>query len=128
MNTVDVSDYLEKQHSLGIESYNKHDWDTFSRGFSENAVIIRGNGDTVEGRETIKAYYSQMHELVDLKFNVTSRESSGNLCYETVEYTFKSGTEGKAVTVQSLQVSKQQADGKWRIQAISYSSPSAKLH
>lgn len=128
MNTVELGEYFDQRHELAGQSFNQHQWSNLADNYSEDATIIRGNGNLVQGRQAIALFFSDFSTAQDASFNVLSRDVSGDICCERLEYSFKGAPDTNPVIVQALEVSMLQSNGDWKLKNVSFSLPRESLH
>ncbi|NRB41731.1 MAG: nuclear transport factor 2 family protein [Pseudomonadales bacterium] len=128
MNNVETVNIVKEHHFQTMKAVQNMDWSGLAQSYSENAVVMLGDGEKIEGREAIKAYYKKLGKFSEMDLQVKSSVASGDLCYEIAEMTFTPSEFQSSVKVQALFISRLQSDGEWRTEAVSYSHPRQDIH
>lgn len=97
------------------------DWVTWSRQFSETAVLQPPNAPSVIGRPAILAWGQAFPQIEDLSFANVQVFGVGDMAYGTSSYRLK--VAGAPVdSGKQLVVFRRSAAGTWEIPAVSFSS------
>lgn len=97
------------------------DWTSWSRRFTENAVLQPPNAKPVTGRAAILAWGSAFPPVEEFSFSNVSVAGEGNMAYGTSDFILK--VQGApADTGKQLVVFRRSAAGSWEIPAVGFSS------
>jgi ketosteroid isomerase-like protein len=97
------------------------DWVTWSRQFSESAVLQPPNAKPVRGRAAILAWGQAFPPVEHISFHNVEVSGEGNMAYSTSAYRLK--LQGlPADSGKQLVVFRRSGAGTWEIPAISFSS------
>jgi uncharacterized protein (TIGR02246 family) len=106
-----------------IAAFNSNDSAAAAALYTDDAIIMPPNQDTVEGRQAIQAFYAAMFKQNAAKIALTPLETrvADDWAYDrgtaTTTITQKSAKSGKPIEEPSkyLVIVKRQSDGSWKV-------------
>jgi ketosteroid isomerase-like protein len=104
-----------------VANIRAHDWSTWSKQYTDDAVLQPPNAKTVKGRAAILAWGQAFPPMETLSFSNVQVSGEGDMAYGTSDYVLK--VQGMpADTGKQLVVFRRSPSGKWEIPAVSFSS------
>jgi ketosteroid isomerase-like protein len=104
-----------------IANIRAHDWATWSKQYTDDAVVQPGNAKTLKGRAAILSWGQAFPPVEEITFTNVHVSGQGGMAYGTSDYVLK--LQGMpADTGKQLVVFMRSASGKWEIPAVSVSS------
>ncbi|MGF6447525.1 YybH family protein [Paraburkholderia youngii] len=99
-------------------TWNKGDAHGLAALYDEKAIVSRGNGKIVQGRDEIEKLFKSHFDagVHDYAIDVVRASQVGNVMYETADWTAVQEKDGKKPQYKGvlLKVMTRSTDGKWR--------------
>jgi ketosteroid isomerase-like protein len=101
-----------------------HNWDAWASTLTDDALFMPPNHPVVHGRAAARAWVDSFPPITEFNFTNATIDGAGNLAWGTTGIPMTISVGGQAVKDVSKQlvVFKKQADGKWKVAAVAFSS------
>lgn len=116
---------IEQGSQAFADAMNAADWDALAMTYTEDAVLMPPNAESVRGRDAIRDYISSFPPISDFQLTNSEVDGAGDIAYVTGAYTMTLTPEGAEPIVDSgkyIEIRKKQADGSWLMSRDMYSS------
>jgi ketosteroid isomerase-like protein len=112
----DADAYIRSQDPRFAEAFNRGDWNTLTGMYTDDAVVLMPNSETMRGPAAIRQGFSAMSGMnANLRIVPESIVQSGDIAYETGRY--EMSMTGGSDRGKYLTVWRRQPDGTWKIVA-----------
>ena len=115
-----VQQAIEDTDARFVEAYNRGDVASVAALYTDDAVLLPPNSETLRGRQAIQEFWNGAWQMGvrEVMLQTVSVEDSGHLAYEIGAYTLKIQPEGGEATTDKgkyVVIWKRQADGSWKL-------------
>lgn len=104
-----------------VKKYNAADAQAIADLFTSDAIMIRSDNQTSQGKSAIKGYYHQFHSMMDAKAEISVGEVvslPGNYSYTTGPYSVNATVKANGQKVKmggTYAVLSQKIKGEWKV-------------
>ena len=115
-----VQQAIEDTDARFVEAYNRGDVASVAALYTDDAVLLPPNLETLRGRQAIQEFWNGARQMGvrEVMLQTVSVEDSGHLAYEIGAYTLQIQPEGGEATTDKgkyMVIWKRQADGSWKL-------------
>ena len=116
INPTEIRSQIERANEKFMETYNRGDAEGMAALYTQDGMVLPPNGDFVEGRQQIQAFWQAIMDMgiKSIKLQIREVEQHENTAYEVSRATL-SDENGQTLDQAKYIVIWKQENGQWKL-------------